>query len=674
MNRHEGTKARRHEGAASPRLRALVPVCWILAALLPGCEIGGRGSHGADSARFYPPQPQVPRVIALGTLHGAAPLSQTQVDLALFLFGAEPPPPLTIANPTGLAARDTTVLICDNALNTIFRWDATADRVVEEVFDPPLEHPFAVDILPGGDRLICDRGGVRRVDAAGRQRCRYTFDGGEFRAGGVLAVAETVWVTNLARHTIEVFDLASGHYLRTIGAHGDAALQFKLPRSLARTPDGNVCVVDLLNYRVQILTPDGQWIRTLGQHGDSPGTFARPKDLAVGPDGTIFVTDAFAQRVHAFSPDGTPLLTFGEPQSGGGELTLPSGIAVSQRAPRTALKLPPDAQPAYYVLVSEQLNEPGIRVYAWLGTQAPALRAPSSAPASNWKPRSSATAAINPHWDPARCTKCHQTAGERLLPIALAESDRLCLSCHDGAQAPADPHPIGRPITSDLVSVPDGFPDIHGTIGCLTCHDIERHCDPAVRRPEINAKLLRGYDPQRTLEYCGTCHRTEIGERFSPHRQRDASGRVREDACLFCHTRRPEVTADGQRKFEPHLRTATSQLCLNCHTRHWDLSPQGHVDRPVTPRIREWMLTRELRRTHDSPLVDLAKMVSASQREPARLPLGDGQVTCYSCHNPHYAGLFPEDSELGTLATRPEERRSALRANWIDLCSECHHR
>jgi len=62
-----------------------------------------------------------------------------------------------------------------------------------------------------------------------------------------------------------------------------------------------------------------------------------------------------------------------------------------------------------------------------------------------------------------------------------------------------------------------------------------------------------------------------------------------------------------------------------------------------------------------SPLTELA-------------PVGAPLVTCYTCHNPHYTGLFPEGSELGALATNPDDRRGALRTDWIELCSECHRR
>lgn len=593
--------------------------------------------------------------------------------MALFLFGAEPPAPLTIANPVGLAARDDTLLICDLALSTLFRWNGTAGQMTEDSFRPSLQQPFAVDLAPGGVRLVCDRAGARRVDESGTSVRTYALPSGELKPGGVLAVGNEVWVTNLAAHCIEVFGASSGEHLRSIGAHGRGPAQFAFPRALARTPEGHVAVVDMLNNRVQVLDSMGHWVRDIGQPGDSVGCFGRPKDVAIGPDGTVFVTDAFSQRVQVFAADARPLLAFGEPGSGIGALTLPAGIAILSCPPPTEDPLPIGLAPLYYVAVAEQLNRPGVRIYAWLGGQEQGQDQPLPAPeAVNWKPSSPEAAAVNPHWDASACKSCHKTADGRLLPVAPDATDALCLSCHDGSKAPADPHPIGRDAQTQLVTTPTDWPTVNGTIGCLTCHDIQRHCRPDAKRPAINTILLRGYDPQRPLAYCGNCHRSDVGGRFSPHRQRDATGRVREDACLFCHTQRPEIPADGRRQFTPHLRTESSAVCLNCHTPHWDLSPLGHVDRPVTPRVRRWMLVREPGRHGAVDPAELARLAAETDRHPARLPLGRDRVTCYTCHNPHYAGLFPPDSELGALASNPEDRASALRTDWIDLCSECH--
>jgi sugar lactone lactonase YvrE len=659
----------------SVALIALAAGLSALAGLIAaGCATDRAALEARRADPFYPPSPQRPRVVALGSLRDRAVPTATQVELAVFLFGAEPPPPLTLLGPTGLASHGGEVLVCDAVLGQVLRWEGAA-ALHGLPGGEALDHPSALDIAPDGTRLVCHRGGVVRLDASGRVVQTYRRPDGMLRPGGVLAVDDAVWVTDPTRHTVEVFDGATGAWRRTVGAHGHGPGEFVMPRGMARTPAGEVCVVDTLNNRVQVFTAAGQWVRQIGQAGDTVGCFGRPRSVAIGPDGVVFVTDAFSQRVQVFDEQGTPLLAFGEPGPGVGALVLPHGIAITTERPPTERTLPADVTPAYYVLVAEQLDRPGIRVYGWLGdVEAEARHALPSGVALTWQAQFPGSQAINPHWDATRCDTCHARDGARLLPIEPLRIDALCLKCHDGVQAPADPHPIGRPAQTETVVTPMDWPAPGGMIGCITCHDIVEHCDPAAQRPAVNAVLLRGFDPQRPLDYCTSCHRPDVGGRFSPHRQRDATGRVREDACLFCHTQRPEVPADGRRRFEPHLRVESSQLCLNCHSPHWDLSPRGHVDRPVSPKVREWMLMRELAREHDVSPAELARMAAEPGRSPARLPLGGDMVTCYTCHNPHYTGLFPPDTELGALAENEPERISALRTNWIDLCSECHFR
>jgi hypothetical protein len=643
----------------------------LVAACGPGCYQDNRVRLREPAERVYPPPPQIPRVLVLGTLAPPMPGPPMSVELALFLFGTEPALPPSIVCPSGLTAVDDVVFICDPSQGMVWRWDATDGQLRDATPGTHWDQPFAVEVAPDKALLICDRRGVWRW--SGRGSVRPAFSESQTAAvADVLVVHDEVWLTNQALHRIDVYDYATGEYRRSIGRPGTALGEFAFPRGMARMPDGRVCVVDMLNNRVQVFDDQGRALHQIGQAGDVVGTLGRPRDVAVGPDGTVFVSDAFSQRIHVYSLAGDPLLAFGEPGSGSGALMLPHGIAVTTYRPPTTSGDAIGEQPAYYVLVAEQLADPGVRVYAWMGN---AEAGPGLPPADEVARRPSKfpqSAAINPHWHPERCARCHESDGGRA--IEPARVDGLCLSCHDGVQAPADPHPIGRRAVSEVAQTPPDWPTVNGVIGCLTCHDIRRHCDPQARRPAANPALLRHYDPQQPLAYCGQCHPSDRAGRFSPHRQRDDTGQPREEACLFCHTRTPDVPADGRRRFEPWLRTESSALCTNCHSPHWDLSPRGHVDRPVTPAIREWMIIRELSRTSDASWDDLVRAAQAPDRHPARLPLGNDQVTCYTCHNPHYAGLFPPDTELGALARNPADRASALRTDWIELCSECHRR
>lgn len=94
---------------------ALLACAGLPVLIVAGCQAGRPAALAPVESRVYPPKPQVTRVIALGNLRNAPPPSKTEVELARFLFGAEPPPPLTLANPTDLTASAECVLVCDGA-------------------------------------------------------------------------------------------------------------------------------------------------------------------------------------------------------------------------------------------------------------------------------------------------------------------------------------------------------------------------------------------------------------------------------------------------------------------------------------------------------------------------------------------------------------------------------
>lgn len=583
-------------------------------------------------------------VAALGNLRvGRAP-TRTEAVLSEALFGTAPEPSLNFVKPVDLRAAEGGLLVADGALSTVLFWrSAGADLAFTSLQTSP-RSIAALAVAPNGDLLIADAGArqVLRTDAAGKVVRHYAPESAEFRPAGLAVVGAQLWVSNAAGHRIEVFDAGTGAYVRSIGRRGRGNGEFGIPLGIAVLRDGAVAIVDMLNCRVQVLAADGSWIRNIGGPGDVVGRFGRPRTIAVGPDGVIFVTDAASQRVHAFSPDGRALGAFGGESGDAAPLVLPAGLTVVT-APPTADRVASAAFGArYFILVSEQLLRPGIRVYAWRG--------PPPATAARDQQRVFASAVPSPHWSPQRCDTCHtMTPAGQPRPIVAAEVDRMCLECHDGTKAAQEAHPIGRRAVTAQTRAPADWPLVDGRIGCLTCHDIGAHCDPAAVRPAQNSALVRGFDPSEPLASCRNCHIAEQW-RINPHRATDSA------SCAFCHSTPPPLNG-GRRSGEASLHIDDSRICLGCHTPHADPAPRGHLGAAMGEPYRS-----NLARAREMLSADVSSVIDP-------LPIANDRITCYTCHNPHAPGLFPTSSDLGLRAA---QEPFDLRLPAAALCIACH--
>jgi predicted CXXCH cytochrome family protein len=567
------------------------------------------------------------------------------------------------------------------ALGALLCWNPERDVLLEPPLNPRPGKPVATRIAPNGDLLLADVAShaVLRYAPDGSIRQRYTLESGPFRPASVLCVEDEIWVSNPAAHRIEVFNAQEGNYQRSLGQRGSRAGQFGMPLGMARAPDGNVLVVDMLNARVQVLDAGGRWLRTVGGPGDRLGAFGRPKDIAVAPDGTVFVTDAGWQRVQVFDAAGQPLEAFGHDAPSRApdgavqpgldrpdtDLALPNGIAITTEAPMHLSGLPDGFRPAYFLLVAEQVHEPGVRVFAWRAAEGPEPESPLES-AATAPGQVNAAGTLNPHWSRDDCGTCHAMNSEHPVAIPPAQTDQLCLSCHDGSKAKADAHPTGRLVHGPDLRLPQGWPTVNDRLVCLTCHDIVRHCSRTVARPAKNPMMLRDYSPQEPFAFCAHCHVTSATYRVNPHRADPADRQL----CLFCHTQPPEAAPNGQRRFDAKLRGEGSSVCLTCHQKHWDYAPGGHVDRELPDAFLSRLLASE--RERGAAAANAARRETTKGNRPAYFPLARGRIACYTCHNPHPRGLFPRASVLGGLAVSPADAQLALRANQLTLCLSCH--
>ncbi|MFQ5663307.1 MAG: 6-bladed beta-propeller [Terriglobia bacterium] len=138
-----------------------------------------------------------------------------------------------------------------------------------------------------------------------------------------------IYLTDTLRHQLLVLDLG-GALLKTIGRRGTGPEEFNYPTALTLA-GGNLYVVDAMNFRIQVLTPQGRFLRRFGQLGNRTGTFNRIKGIAADTEGHLYVVDALFETVQVFDPEGRLLYYFGATGKGPGEFALPAGIYIDPR-------------------------------------------------------------------------------------------------------------------------------------------------------------------------------------------------------------------------------------------------------------------------------------------------------------------------------------------------------
>jgi predicted CXXCH cytochrome family protein len=257
---------------------------------------------------------------------------------------------------------------------------------------------------------------------------------------------------------------------------------------------------------------------------------------------------------------------------------------------------------------------------------------------------------INPHWKDVMCITCHEGEPAAGKPALREEGDtnRMCNRCHADRRSGHDIHPVNS-LPSSLVKIPADMPLAGGRVTCGTCHasSLQEKGDRAARDlKRKNPAFIRGGFTTRE-EFCFRCHPREQFRSFNPHNQVDAGGRIREMACLFCHSSLPD--RDSTRFRLPDLVEGSSTICLWCHAGETFARHPEEVDHLVKP-------SREVARLIDS----------APARVGLELPLVDGEITCGTCHNPHQEGVLQRAPGDGPPARRP--RLTVGR----EICAACH--
>jgi len=141
------------------------------------------------------------------------------------------------------------------------------------------------------------------------------------------------YIADNDNHCIAVYNLASRSFEPVWGRPGRGERQFRYPFLIDLSPAGYLLVVEPINTRVQVLSPNGKFVQFIGAWGVRPGQLFRPKGIACCGN-QVFVTDSYLGNVQVFDLDGTFLGPLADGAGTPMEFVTPTGIAVDPQRRR----------------------------------------------------------------------------------------------------------------------------------------------------------------------------------------------------------------------------------------------------------------------------------------------------------------------------------------------------
>jgi sugar lactone lactonase YvrE len=307
------------------RIKALACAAIILA--VAGCAAPEKKK---ESAVFFPPAPDLPRIQYLASFTGSKDI-ETQSGFDKFVRGEEQKPSLN--KPYGVGIYDGKIYVCDTN-STVYVFDFK-----EKKFYPlegakgkgKLMQPLNIGIDEEGNKYVADpvRGQVVVFDRADQYVKAYGLPG-NWKPTDAVPYGDAVYVVDELNRVVKVFDKKTGAIVRTIGDKGEADDRLLRPTNAAFDDEGNIYVSDFARFQILKFDRDGHFLKKIGRLGDTWGSFARPRGLTLDRSGNLYAVDASFNNVQIFDKEGRLLMFFGnQPKSTDrGALILPAQVTV----------------------------------------------------------------------------------------------------------------------------------------------------------------------------------------------------------------------------------------------------------------------------------------------------------------------------------------------------------
>jgi DNA-binding beta-propeller fold protein YncE len=288
----------------------------------------------AKTEFFFPPPPDAPRLQFLTSFNSEKEFHGGEEKTFMsYLTGAKPAQKI-LSKPYGAAVHDKKIYICDTELNAVAIADLSTRHfaVIDAPGEGALRMPLNVSVDANGDCYVADAGRDQviifnnsggYVDTIGKQ--------GEFKPRDVAVGKDRIYMADLQKHRVQVFDKTTRNFLFAFPRNGDETNSLRAlftPTNLALDSKGNIFVSDTGAFRIQVYDAEGNYLRAVGEMGDGPGQFARVKGIAIDREDRLYAADAMSQVVQIFDNEGKPLTWFGEPELDSKVQNLPAKVVV----------------------------------------------------------------------------------------------------------------------------------------------------------------------------------------------------------------------------------------------------------------------------------------------------------------------------------------------------------
>lgn len=351
------------------------------------------GACAVDTVRqevgptFFPPLPQTPRVqflTSISTDQDVGPGKRSR--FREFVVGADESR-IRLGNVRAVAHGPGKIYVIDKSIENVISIELETGKfdIIRDLSGGRLANPAGLFVSPDGYQYVADADRKQVVVFNERGEFSATYEAAQpFMPVDVVGFKNRLYVSDYDGNQVVVFDTTTGDVLQTIGGIGQEEGFFRRPLYLTIDGEGNLFVVDSLNFRIQMFDADGVFLKTFGWYEAGPGGLARPKGIDVDRSGHLYSVDAAFGVVQIFDVESTDPLLFWGRDPGPGSTYLPTDISIDyDNVEYFSRYAHPEFELEYVIYQSNPLGDNKLNVLGfgnWTGESRPIRPTQSAAP------------------------------------------------------------------------------------------------------------------------------------------------------------------------------------------------------------------------------------------------------------------------------------------------------